>query len=77
MNENDLLNNFLNGFPNSDHPKDRERFVSYAIACIRNNHLPDLKALKSKGLSDERIEEYSIAFEWIRDAYNCILSTPF
>lgn len=75
MNEIDLLKSFLGGFPNSDNSIDRERFVKYAIACIKNNHLPDLKALKDKGLSEERVEEYSIAFEWIRDTYDYLLTT--
>lgn len=74
MNENDLLKLFLGGFPNSDHPYDRERFLKYAITCIRNNHNLDLSALRNKGLSEERIEEYQIAFEWIREAY-CFLTS--
>lgn len=74
MNEKDLLKSFLNGFPNSDHPFDRRRFAKYAISCIENNHELDVKALRDSGLTDERIEEYSIAFSWIRDAYDCLLS---
>lgn len=70
MNENDLLKSFLGGFPNSDHPFDRERFLKYAISCIMDNHSLDLSAFRDEKMSEERIEEYQIAFEWIRETYN-------
>lgn len=36
MNEKELLNLFLDTFPDSTHPKDRGRFISYAIAFTLN-----------------------------------------
>ena len=63
MNEKELLNLFLDTFPDSTHPKDRGRFISYAIECARNSHYIDIKAMSEKGLDQERIEELEIAFE--------------
>lgn len=37
MNEKELLNLFLDTFPDSTHPKVRGRFISYAIECARNS----------------------------------------
>lgn len=70
MNENELLESFLKLFPETLHPCDRERFLKYAIACTRNDHNLDLDALRNRGVSDERIKEYQIAFEWIKDTCN-------
>lgn len=67
MNEKELLDLFLNSFPDSTHPKDRKRFTAYAVECVRNNHYIDVKAMSDQGLDHERIEELEIAFEWIRD----------
>jgi hypothetical protein len=74
MNEKELLNLFLGTFPDSTHPKDRGRFISYAIECARNSHYIDIKAMSEKGLDQERIEELEIAFEWIRDTMDYLSS---
>lgn len=58
MNEKELLNLFLDTFPDSTHPKDRGRFISYAIECARNSHYIDIKAMSEKGLDQERIESW-------------------
>lgn len=72
MKETDLLNSFLGGFPESNHPYDRERFTNYAIECVKNDHNPDWEVFKKNGLSNERIEYYEIAFEWIKETLDCL-----
>lgn len=72
MNEQKLLQDFLNGFPESSHPLDRQRFLNYAIECARNGNYIDSSALLCHGVSKECVEKYEIAFEWIRDTYNAI-----
>ena len=66
MNEKELLNQFLNGFPNETHPKDSERFLAYAVECAKHNHYIDIEEMSKRGVSNERIEELQIAFDWIK-----------
>lgn len=74
MNEKELLNLFLDTFPDSTHPKDRARFIAYAIECVRNGHYIDIDAMSERGLDQERIDELEIAFEWIRDTVDYLSS---
>lgn len=67
MNENELLDKFLKGFPESAGPHDRENFIAYAITCVKNESSMNFDALREHGLSSKRIELYQKAFEWIRD----------
>ncbi len=72
MNEKELLASFLGGHPDSCHPLDRERFLLYALACAKNNHNIDCESIRNHGISEDKISEYQIAFEWIRDAYRIL-----
>lgn len=69
MNEKELLKQFLNGFPESTHPKDSERFIAYAVECVKNDHYIDIGEMSSHNISEERIGELQIAFDWIRYTY--------
>lgn len=70
MEENEL-NSFLGGHPDSSHPKDRIRFIKYALECIKNGKSLNIEAMKQSGnLSDSRIEYYGSAYSWIRDTYD-------
>lgn len=62
MNEKELLRNFLGGYPETSHPKDRKRFISYAAECVRNGHYIDTDAMRMNGMSEESIERYETAF---------------
>ena len=72
MNEKKLLEQFLKAFPESGHPLDKERFVLYALECIRNNHYIDTEEMEKSGLSSGMISEYESGYEWIRDAYRIL-----
>lgn len=67
MIENELLELFLSQSPDSTHPEDRKRFLAYALECANNGHYINLKAMREHRLSEEDIEDYEIAFGWIRD----------
>lgn len=73
MNENEMLDKFLKGFPESAGPHDRENFIAYAITCVKNESSINFDALRDYGLSDKRIEFYQNAFEWIRDTMDYLL----
>lgn len=73
MNEKDLLKAFLTGSPDSSHKKDRERFVAYAVACVKNSKRIDTNAI-SKVLSLEETTELDIAFDWIKDTMDYLSS---
>lgn len=66
--EENTLNSFLGGYPETSNPKDRIRFIKYALECIKNGKYLDTEAMKQSGnLSDSRIEYYESAYSWIRD----------
>lgn len=72
----ELLNDFLNCFPESTHPSDTERFVKYAVQCAKEQCPIDDEAMRASGkMSEERIHDLLIAYDWIRDAYDYIIST--
>lgn len=74
MNEKELLSRFLNGFPNSTHPIDSKNFIKYAVACVENNHYIDVDAMKASGVEHERVEDYMIAFDWIKGTMDYLSS---
>ncbi|MCR5242995.1 MAG: hypothetical protein K6D61_08980 [Prevotella sp.] len=67
----DLLKDFLNGFPEASHPLDEERFAKYSIACAEEGKYIDTSAI-NQNVSPERSEELVFAFEWIRQAVDCL-----
>ena len=73
MNEKDLLKVFLAAFPDSSHPKDRERFVAYAVACVKSGKRIDSDAM-SEVLSPDEITNLEIAFDWIKDTMDYLSS---
>lgn len=77
MKEKDLLNAFLNGFPESYHPYDRERFLNYAIECAKNGNSMDSDEFRKHGLKEDLITEYEIAFGWIKDTYEMLANSNF
>ncbi len=72
MNEKELLNQFLNAFPDSTHPLDKQRFILYALECIKNRHSIDIEAMERKGISPDMISEYQNGYEWLRDAFRIL-----
>ncbi len=68
MNTEELLKDFIDNGNDGIHPRDRERFVRYAVsACISG--LPfDEDAISTNIHDSERVGELAIAFEWIKDA---------
>ena len=68
MNEKELLERFLSGFPDSTHLLDKQRFILYALECINNGHFIDIEVMKQKGVPPEMIDEYQSGYEWLRDA---------
>ena len=66
-----LLKDFLNGFPNSTHPLDNERFAKYAIACAEEGRYINTDEI-NQYVSNERSEELVSAFEWIRTGIECL-----
>lgn len=73
MTKEELLSQFLSGFPNSTHPYDRKRFVDYAVACAKEDCDIDVDAMRSHGLEEMKIHEYELAYGWIRDVCNSYL----
>ena len=67
----DLLKEFLNGFPDASHPLDDARFAMYSIACAEEGRYIDTTTIE-QNVSPERSEELISAFEWIREAVNCL-----
>lgn len=72
MNEKELLNQFLNAFPDSTHLLDKQRFILYALECIKNRHFIDIEAMEQKGISSDMISEYQTGYEWLRDAFRIL-----
>lgn len=62
----ELLNDFLNGHPNSSHPLDTERFVRYAIQCAKEGSSIDIDTMSDKGVEGDYIKKYETAYSWIR-----------
>lgn len=62
----ELLNDFLNGHPNSSHPLDTERFVRYAIQCAKEGSSIDIDTMLNRGVESDYVEKYEIAYSWIR-----------
>lgn len=69
MNENELLNIFLRGCPNSTGERDRQNFALYALECVKNDHYIDIEAMRKHGVTNEYAERYESAFGWIKIAY--------
>lgn len=67
MDKEELLKVFLGGFPESENPKDRERFLKYAVACAIDSCSIDLDAMRSANVSEERIHELDLIYPWIKD----------
>lgn len=67
----DLLKEFLNGFPDASHPLDDKRFAMYSIACAEEGKCIDTDSINQK-VSPKRSEELFSAFEWIREAVDCL-----
>ena len=67
----DLLKDFLNGFPDASHPLDDARFSKYAIACAEEGKYIDTATI-NKHVSFKLSEELVSAFEWIREAIVCL-----
>lgn len=67
----DLLKEFLNGYPDASHPLDDARFARYSIACAEEGRYIDTAAI-DQNVSPERSEELVSAFEWIREAVKCL-----
>ncbi len=71
----ELLRSFLGGFPESTHPLDTRRFVKYAVACAKEQCCIDDEAMRNSGkLSESKIHEYLIAYDWIRDTYDYLFN---
>lgn len=62
----ELLNDFLNGHPNSSHPFDTERFVRYAIQCAKGNASIDTNTMLNRGVESDYLEKYETAYSWIK-----------
>ena len=66
----DLLASYLNGHPYSGQPADKQRFLEYAIACIRDGCDIDTDAMLDSGkVSEIKIDEMRYVFSWIRNTY--------
>ena len=72
MSREELFDAFMGGFPESSHPFDRTRFVRYAIQCAKDEWTIDEDGMRSKGLSEDKIEEYSKAYSWISQTIDLI-----
>ena len=66
----ELLQDFLNKFPNSSHPLDERRFVKYAVSCAKEKSSIDTDAMIKAKVDEKRIHQLEIAYDWIRDAFD-------
>ena len=67
MDKEQLLKNFLGGFPESTHPYDNFRFLKYAVACAVDDSSINSQAMIDAGVSPETVDRLEIAYSWIRD----------
>lgn len=68
---NDLLDDFLNGFPDASNPLDDIRFAKYSIACAEEGKYINTDII-NQNVSKIRYDELVLAFEWIRTAIDCL-----
>jgi len=67
MDKEQLLKDFLGGYPESTHPNDNLRFLKYAVACAVDESSINSKAMLDAGVSPETVERLEVAYSWIRD----------
>ncbi|MBO4786198.1 MAG: hypothetical protein J5510_03940 [Prevotella sp.] len=67
MELNELKELWLSAFPNSTHPLDTKRFIRYAVELARANGQLDHAEMESRGVRPDRIEDYQLKYEFLRD----------
>lgn len=67
----ELLRVFLNGSPESTHPKEKERFVAYVLACLEEKKHVDLDVINEK-VGEPDFNDYELAIDWIAATYSYI-----
>jgi len=70
MNENELLEAFLNGFPESEHPLDRKRFIKFCLKSAQNQSAFPDEILRTHGVQEDRISHLESIHSWIRETYD-------
>lgn len=67
----ELLRVFLNGSPEDTHPKEKERFVAYVLACLEERKAVNIETIKER-VGEPDFNDYELAIAWIKATYSYI-----
>lgn len=67
MNETELFEAFLVGYPNSTNTYDCERFIRYAFCSAHNHRAFDREAFGRAHVEKRLTDSYETAYPWMRD----------